>query len=69
MIPNDNNLSILNLYIIDKAWWRSVRCEAKPSYYYRVSSDHTSSHNITWMLLYDNILAIQTRIWYPMITI
>jgi hypothetical protein len=69
MIPNDNNVSILNLYIIDKAWWRSVRCDAKPSYYNKVPSDHTSSHNSTWILLYDNILAIQTRIWYPMIAI
>jgi len=46
----------------------SVRCDAKPSYYYVVSSDHISSHDITWMLLCDNILTIQTRIWYPMIT-
>ena len=69
MIPNDNNLSILNLYIFEKAWRHSVRCDAKPSYYNKVPSDHTSSHNSTWILLYDNILAIQTRIWYPMIAI
>jgi hypothetical protein len=33
-----------------------------------VSSDYTSD-NIIWMLLYDNILKIQARIWYPKIMI